>query len=108
MQELTLLPWSIGAHRGHRVQLVAAVVGGKGIYGKRPDGQESISSMSQPHANAAFAMSLVPTIAVEWVDVALSKEVTMIGVGAPCPSWGLRAWLPPTSTTIPLRTRGRL
>jgi len=84
MRELTLLPWSIGAFTvATAYNWSLPWLAEKGYTEKRPDGQESISEyVDNPHANAAFAMSLVPTIAVEWVDVALSKEVTMLGVVA--------------------------
>lgn len=84
MDKLALLPWSVGAFTiATAYNWSLPWLAEKGYTEKRPDGQESISEyVDNPHANAAFAMSLMPTIAVEWVDVALSKDVTMLGVAA--------------------------
>ena len=84
----TLLPWSIGAFTvatGYTLALPwLSKVGGKGKdEGYSQSGGDSISNyIDNPHANGAFAMSMVPMIVVEWVDLSRTKKASRLAAAA--------------------------
>ena len=85
----TLLPWSIGAFTvatGYTFALPwLSKVGGNGgtDEGYAQGGGDSVSHyIDNPHANGAFAMSMVPMIVVDWVDLSRTKKASRLAAAA--------------------------
>ena len=87
----TLLPWSIGAFTVATGYTFAMPLLSQSGYTEAGDEKRPSDSVSEyidnAHANGAFAMSLVPMIVVDWVDLSRTKKASRLAAAALIPSW---------------------